>query len=218
MSVSEIQKSILAMPHAVVVLEKVKEALEKEKELRLHFYETIEENKKMEFINGEIIFQSPVKRRHNEAGGNIFKLLDFFVVEHDLGWVGIEKILVSLTRNDYEPDVCFWKTAKAKNFTDDQMQFPAPDLVVEVLSKSTAHTDRTTKYEDYEAHGIKEYWIVDTHAKVVEQYVLKNKRYELVFKGKDGTISSEAVKNFQIPAAAIFDKKLTNKVLAEFSI
>jgi hypothetical protein len=53
---------------------------------------------------------------------------------------------------------------------------------------------------------------------VVEQYVLKNKRYELVFKGKDGTISSEAVKNFQIPAAAIFDKKLTNKVLAEFSI
>jgi Uma2 family endonuclease len=145
MSVYEIQKNILSMPYAFFVLERVQEALEKEKELRKHFYEIIEENKKMEFINGEIVFQSPVKLRHNDACGRFYRLLATFVDEFDLGWVGIEKTLVSLTRNDYEPDVCFWKTAKAKHFTDDQMQFPAPDLVVEVLSKSTAHTDRTTK-------------------------------------------------------------------------
>lgn len=217
MSVNEIQKHLLAMPHAFLIIQKAQEALEKEKELRQHFYEVIEENKKMEFINGEIIFQSPVKRRHNDATGNIYKMMDFFVVEHNLGWVGIEKVLVSLSRNDYEPDVCFWKKDKAKHFTDDQMQFPAPDLVVEVLSKSTAHTDRTTKFEDYQAHEIKEYWIVDPSTQVIEQYVLHSKRYELIFKGKNGFITSAAIKNLTIPVAAIFDKKLANQALASFS-
>lgn len=205
------------MPHAFLILQKAQEALEKEQELRQHFYENIEENKKMEFINGEIVFQSPVKRRYNDACGNIYKILDFFVVEHDLGWVGIEKVLVSLTRNDYEPDVCFWKKDKAQHFTEDQMQFPTPDLVVEVLSKSTATTDRTTKYDDYEAHGVKEYWLIDTNAKVAEQYILQNKRFELIFKGKNGIIASVAAKNFEIPVAAIFDKRLANKTLTAFS-
>jgi Uma2 family endonuclease len=214
-SLPQIQKDILASPHAYIVLQRLQEALEKEKELRKHFYEIIEENRKMEFINGEIYFHSPVKLKHNEANGNIYKLLDTFCVENDLGTVGIEKLLVSLSRNDYEPDVCFWKKSRAKDFTEDQMQFPAPDLVVEVLSKSTATNDRTIKYEDYEAHGVKEYWIVDPTKQTIEQYVLSHKKYELVFKGKDGNLESVAVKNFKIPVKAIFDKRLTNKVLTE---
>jgi Uma2 family endonuclease len=213
MSLNEIQKGIMAMPHAYVVLQRLQDALEKEKELRKHFYEIIEENRKMEFINGEIIFHSPVKLKHNEANGNVYKLLDTFCIENDLGFVGIEKLLVSLTRNDYEPDVCFWKQSRAKDFTEDQMQFPAPDLVVEVLSKSTANNDRTTKYEDYEAHGVKEYWIIDPSKQTIEQYVLSHKKYELIFKGKEGMLECVAVKNFKIPVKAIFDKRLTNKVL-----
>jgi Uma2 family endonuclease len=38
--------------------------------------------------------------------------------------------MVSLTRNDYEPDVCFFGNDKAKNFTPKQAQFPAPDFIV----------------------------------------------------------------------------------------
>lgn len=215
MSIAEIQKGILAMPHAFVVLQRLQDALEKEKELRKHFYEIVEENRKMEFINGEIIFHSPVKLKHNEANGNIYKMLDTFCIENDLGLVGIEKLMVSLTRNDYEPDVCFWRQSRAKDFTEDQMQFPAPDLVVEVLSKSTANNDRTTKYDDYEAHNVKEYWIIDPNKQTIEQYVLSHKKYELIFKGKDGMLESVAVKNFKIPVKAIFDKRLTNKVLTE---
>ena len=215
MSVSEMCKLVLASPLAYTILQRLQDALEKEKELRKHFYEIIEENLKMEFINGEIIFHSPVKLKHNEANGNIYKMLDTFCIENDLGLVGIEKLMVSLTRNDYEPDVCFWKQSRAKDFTEDQMQFPAPDLVVEVLSKSTANNDRTTKYDDYEAHGVKEYWIIDPSKQTFEQYVLSHKKYDLVFKGKDGILESVAVKNFKIPVRAIFDKRLTNKVLTE---
>ncbi|GAB2598351.1 Uma2 family endonuclease [Spirosoma areae] len=41
------------------------------------------------------------------------------------------------------------------------MKLPAPDLVIEVLSKSTARRDRGVKFTDYAANGIAEYWIVN---------------------------------------------------------
>lgn len=215
MSLNEIQKGIMAMPHAFVVLQRFQDALDKEKELREQFYQIIEDNHKVEFINGRIIFHNPSQKRHQDVVGNLIKLLPTFVDIHNLGWIGFYDIMVSLTRNDYEPDVCFWKQSRAKDFTEDQMQFPAPDLVVEVLSKSTANNDRTTKYDDYEAHGVKEYWIIDPSKQTIEQYVLSHKKYELVFKGKDGILECVAVKDFKIPVRAIFDKRLTNKVLTE---
>jgi Uma2 family endonuclease len=205
---------LLERPDVYLILQRTQEALERERTERQHFYKTVDENRKMEFINGEIVFQSPVKREHNAATGNIYKLLDTYVTQHDLGWVGIEKILVSLTRNDYEPGVCFWVSEKAAGFEVGQMQFPAPDLVVEVLSPSTAKIDRSTKFDDYEAHGVGEYWLVDAEKNVVEQYVLTDGRYDLRAKSADGTLHSAALPGFVILMQAIFDKKVTNQVLS----
>lgn len=207
-------EQILQMPHAAILAEQVKSALEAEQAKRRHFYEIIEENKKMEFINGEIIFHSPVKIEHNTATGFIYKLLDTFVLKHNLGFVGFEKILISLTRNDYEPDICFFGKAKAAKFKKGQMKFPAPDFVVEVLSNSTAKHDRETKFQDYAAHGVAEYWIVDPNKETIEQYVLRNNEYELLLKTKDGAIASFALPEFQIPVRAVFDKKTNLETLA----
>lgn len=46
----------------------------------------------------------------------------------------------------------------------------APDLVVEVLSKTTAKNDRSKKKYTYAKYGVKEYWIVDVWSKSVEVY------------------------------------------------
>lgn len=197
--------NLLAMPHAEILMQEAQKHLDKEKEVRKHFYSIVDENKKMEFINGEIMFQSPVKKEHNEATGNLYFLLKGYVRSKKLGWVAVEKALVSLTRNDYEPDVCFWKNEKAKNFTDKQMQFPAPDFVVEVLSPKTEKHDRTTKFADYEAHFVKEYWIVDASKRKIEQYVLINGKYMLRFNGDNGTIESEAIKGFNFDVSSIFN-------------
>ncbi|NIW80418.1 MAG: Uma2 family endonuclease, partial [Calditrichae bacterium] len=37
----------------------------------------------------------------------------------------------------------------------------APDLVVEILSPSSAYDDLKRKWRVYERSGVKEYWIVD---------------------------------------------------------
>ena len=209
-------KDFLAMPNILLLMEQAQLKLQEEKTLRQHFYKIIDENTKMEFINGEIVFQSPVKKMHNDATGNIYIILKLFVNRFNLGWVGIEKTLVSLTRNDYEPDVCFWKKEKADNFRDEQMQFPAPDLVVEVLSPKTAKIDRTTKYIDYEAHCITEYWIVDPKKKEIEQYILINGQYYLRFKGNDGAVMSEVVEGFATEVETLFNQNSLNEVLAKW--
>ena len=119
--------------------------------------------------------------------------------------MGHEKLLIALTRNDYEPDICFFTQEKAAAFAPDQMKFPAPDLVVEVLSDSTEAIDRGAKFEDYALHGVAEYWLVDPEQESVEQYLLGDEAYELAVKVKSGTIQSTVVSGFEIPVQAIFD-------------
>jgi len=55
----------------------------------------------------------------------------------------------------------------------------APDLIVEILSPSTASNDRGHKKDIYEKCGIPEYWIISSKEKSVEVYLLRNGRYVL---------------------------------------
>lgn len=161
---------------------------------------------------------SPALRRHLNASINLSTLLHAFVHLHGLGEVDTEKAMVSLTRNDYEPDVCFWGREKAQHFHDEQAQHPAPDLVVEVLSKSTENNDRGVKFKDYAAHGVREYWLVDPRRHTVEQYQLDAEfmAFELVNKltVKD-SLTSLTVAGFQIPVRAIFDKTVNLETLGK---
>jgi Uma2 family endonuclease len=137
----------------------------------------------------------------------LVQLIGPFVSRHQLGYVGHEKLLISLTRNDYEPDICFFGPNKSSVFTPDQMKFPAPDFIAEVLSPSTEALDRGLKFEDYAAHGVREYWIIDPDAELVEQYVLADEAYDLRLKMNAGVLKGVAIEGFEVPVRAIFDEQ-----------
>lgn len=178
-----------------------------EQKRRQEFYEEITEEVKAEFIDGEVVIHSPARKEHTQATGALYRLLSFYVDAYDLGLVLVEKALVKLSRRDFEPDVCFFGKEKAKNLPKGTKLFPAPDLVIEVLSDSTERNDRGIKFEDYALHGVTEYWIVDAEAEFIEQYFLKGSVYELHAKANNGNISSRVVSGFTIPVAAAFDAK-----------
>ena len=208
--------NILDSPRAPILLEEIKNKLEEESKKRVDFYNEVTEQEKAEFINGEIIIHSPVKKIHNEISGNLYKILDTFVIENNLGFVGIEKVLIRFTRNDYEPDICFFNKEKTRKLKKDQTLFPIPDLIIEILSKGTAKRDRGIKFEDYEAHEVKEYWIVDPIKKVVEQYQNNKGKYELILKSSSGEINSIAINNLSFPIKTIFDNKKTHQLIKKF--
>ena len=199
-------EAMLDSPDLPKQLEKLNRTLADEQARRELFYTDMTPERKMEFINGAVVMHSPVKWRHCEASDFLFQLLSFHVRRHGLGRAVHEKILVALTRNDYEPDVAFFRQEVVATFDADQMQFPAPDFVAEVLSPSTQTNDRRLKKRDYAAHGIGEYWIVDPEAQTIEQQVLQGEDYQCqgVWKGDD-LVESAAIAGFRVPARAIFE-------------
>lgn len=206
---------LLKSPKLTLYADQLQQYLEEERHKRAAFYDWITEDIKAEFINGEIVMQTPARKQHTDASMNLSSLLDAYVELQALGYVGAKTVLIALTRNDYLPDICFFRAEKAQNFLPEQVKYPAPDFIVEVLSPGTAAIDRGIKFEEYAANGVQEYWIVDPGQQTVEQYVLHNEEYELLLKVKSGEISSEVVKGFTIPIAAIFDRKRKNQVLIE---
>ena len=129
-------EKILASPNAPQQIDTLYQAMQDEKKRRHDFREWLTPTIKAEFINGQVILHSPVKKRHFSVTDLLSSLLSFYVRVKKLGRVATEKALIALTRNDYEPDLVFFSTEKYDTFDDDQMLFPAPDFVVEILSKS----------------------------------------------------------------------------------
>ncbi len=197
----------------------LQDMLEAERKKRNAFYEWVEPDMKAEFINGEIIENSPAANEHSAAVTHLLSTTHIHTVLGDLGDVRSEKAMISLTRNDYEPDIAFWKKKKSDEFKQGQMHFPAPDLVIEILSKSTKGRDKGVKFDDYALHGIGEYWIVDPVKHTVEQYLLPkkgDKEYELYKKLAIGDfIESIEMKGFRIPVAAIFDKEINKLAIQD---
>ncbi len=208
-------EQLLNSPRLPTVVQRLHDLLDDEAQRRADFIDTVLEAEKAEFINGEKIVHSPVKLRHNVVTKRLLVLLDAHVTRHGLGYVGYEKVMISLTRNDYEPDICFFSAGVAAAFHPDQMRFPAPDLAVEVLSVSTAAIDRGVKFEDYAAHGVREYWLIDPDAETVEQYRLDGEEYALAIKAQTGELRSFAVPGFVIPVRAIFDESLNQATLRQ---
>jgi Uma2 family endonuclease len=178
-----------------------------EQNRRLDFYNWVDPSMKAEFIDGEIIVHSPVVKMHNDISINLSSILNIFNLTHDLGFLGVEKIMCRFTRNDYEPDLCFFLYENHSNFRSDQTIFPVPDFIIEILSKSTEDRDRGVKFQDYQMHGVSEYWIIDPDAETIEQYINRVDHFELTANDADGNINCFVLKDLSIPSKAIFDSK-----------
>ncbi len=211
---------IMASPDAPQQLSALNEAMEDESKRRHDFRQWITPSVKAEFINGEVVLHSPVKKCHFSVTDLLSRLLNFYGSVKKLGRVATEKAMIALTRNDYEPDLVFFSAEKYATFHDDQMLFPAPDFVVEILSKKTAAKDRGIKKQDYAAHGISEYWIIDPVRQQIEQYILftpNDKQYSppKIF-GLADEIEGRAISGFVIPVQALFDEGVNVETMQDF--
>jgi Uma2 family endonuclease len=204
-AISERIEELKQLPELAIILERLEKEMVEEAQRRNQFYELIHENVKAEFINGNIVYHSPVMRRHWRVSMKVSKFLATHVDDNDLGEVGVEKVMISLTRNDYEPDIVFFSKEKSSLFTKKQMHFPAPDLVVEILSDSTEKNDRNIKFRDYASHGVKEYWIIDADKSTLEQYINTDNEFQLVHLFTEGILKTETVKGFVLDVGSIFE-------------
>ncbi|MFC4769551.1 Uma2 family endonuclease [Effusibacillus consociatus] len=84
----------------------------------------------------------------------------------------------------------------------------APDLIVEILSPSTAKKDKATKKKLYETYGVKEYWVLDPLNENIEVFVLNEAKYgESQIYGKDDQLKVSIFEDLTIDLDSIFGKE-----------
>lgn len=103
----KILEPLLNSPKLKDYVAELQDYLSSEEAKRNLFYDKISDHEKAEFINGEIVVHSPVLLKHNLVLKYLLYAIDGYVSHNGLGLVGYEKLLIKLTRNDYEPDLCF---------------------------------------------------------------------------------------------------------------
>lgn len=213
---SSLLAALKKSPQLPVYAEAVAELLKREKAEREAFYAAaLEAEGKREFINGKTVVQDAGDRLgHLVVRENVATLLSQFVRRHRLGVVLVEKALCVFPRNDYMPDIAFFRAEKARGFAPDQWKFPTPDLVVEVLSPSTRRRDYGVKFEDYGASGVEEYWVVDPARETIEQHLAVDGVYGRVEPAMAGALRSRVLPGFDFEVRAAFDADLNAAALA----
>ena len=123
-----------------------------------------------ELINGEIVVSPSPRALHQKV---VFELAKRIEAAAGKGEVLIAPMDVYLdSDNVVQPDV-FWVTGEDSlcKLGEDDYWHGAPDLIVEVISPGSTRTDKVTKFELYEKHGVVEYWLADPEAQTLEVWV-----------------------------------------------
>lgn len=174
-----------------------------------------------EWVNGEVITMSPANVEHLDLGAFIDRVMGLFVAEHNLGKVIPElQVRLNLGKKIVRrvPDVVFI-TRERLNILTATYAEGAPDLVIEIVSPDSTKRDWREKLQEYEAAGVREYWVVDPLSKQVEVYALSAKRYQ-VLPEKGGAVHSRVLPGFFLKQAWLFQDPRPNPraVLKELGI
>ncbi len=163
------------------------------------------EGTRCQLIGGEIIMTpSPIPLHQIVIMELSFQMLRF-VKTQDQGQVFVAPLDVCFNeRNIFQPDILF---IRKDNFSiiGEKMIEGVPDLVVEVLSPSSAYHDLRTKFRVYEHSGVQEYWIVDLERKSVEVFSNSEKKFNLEQEVEgEGAVESLLLSGFSVAVDELF--------------
>ena len=130
-----------------------------------------------ELIGGKIVAMSPRPTfNHNRVAFKIATLFDRYLEGRKCTAIADGTDLYLTEEDRFIPDMMV--VCDRSKIQSDGVH-GAPDLVVEVLSPSTAKRDRGYKKDTYEKCGVREYWLVNPADKSVEIYRLEGQSYVL---------------------------------------
>ena len=132
-------------------------------------------------------------------------MLDKFATENNLGEVFYAPFDVYFdNENVVQPDILFISKERLNIIAEKNIQ-GAPDLVIEIISESTAYKDLIQKKKTLCKICVKEYWIVIPEEGSIEIYILKDNTYQLLKTySKDDILESPLLKGLKIALKEIF--------------
>ena len=168
-------------------------------------YCTWDDDERWELFDGELYAMAGTSTAHQTVSGNLhYQLFDFlkgkpcrvFTAPYD----------VRLNADTYDntvvqPDLL---VVCDKSKLDDKSCKGAPDVVIEILSPSTAKHDKLLKFNTYQRAGVREYWIVDPDSRTVQVHILENGRYFTRSYGETDAIPVHVLEGCEISLPEVF--------------
>lgn len=158
------------------------------------YYQLPEDGKQYEIISGILELKPSPSTTHQRVSHQMERVLtdscesDYIIMDAPVD--------VILSENETrQPDILMIHRSR-EHIIHEHAVIGAPDLVVEIISPSTAKQDRTMKLESYARFGVPEYWIADPANLTIEQYGLveEGKPYQLLnLFSKEETVYSELI-------------------------
>ncbi len=140
-------------------------------------YLKLPEGTNAQLIEGEIIEMTSPATPHQKLLVNLCILIGDYVEKMNLGTLLIAPTDVFLNeQNIYQPDL-FFIAKERESIIKENGIHGSPDLIIEILSPSTAYYDTKKKFMNYKEAGVKEYWIIDPFDKEAIGYTLREKSY-----------------------------------------
>ncbi len=167
-------------------------------------YLLLPEQDRRELIEGDFYVVPAPSLRHQEVLANLAFALRVFVKKNVLGRVYLAPVDVVLSDEDVvQPDIVFVSEERREILSEANI-VGAPDLVIEILSPSTADRDKNLKLSLYVRAGVREYWIVDPVEETVQVLELGSEGYEVDRTYTAGKVPSSVLPGSKIEISHIF--------------
>lgn len=161
-----------------------------------------------EWVNGEVIVHRLPKDPHQTLVAFLDRAIGLFVHIFELGRLYLAPFEVKLSPDvSREPDLVFLAKEHLDRLTPERIVGP-PDLIIEVVSDDSVQRDRVDKFDEYEAAGVPEYWIIDNRPRRrrAQFYHLDGSgQYQSIPADAEGIYRSKALTGFWLRVAWLWE-------------
>ena len=177
-------------------------------------YLTWLDDKRRELINGFVHLMPPAPRRRHQGISSFLNYSIFNYLKNKECKIYSAPFDVRLPKKDETADEKIYTVVQPDisvicdpNKLDERGCIGAPDLIVEILSPSTAKKDMNDKFILYQESGVKEYWIVNPNDENINVFLLDTKgKYQLIgMYAGDMKIKVNIFENLEIKLEEIFN-------------
>lgn len=169
-----------------------------------------------EYVDGEVFANMSVTEKHDFLTNFLITILTFYVSTKKLGRICGEPYQMKMTLGEKikgrEPDIFFIKTENLDRIKEKFLD-GAADLVIEVISPESIVRDTEDKFEEYEAAGVKEYWIINPNRRTVNFYGYDEKgKYKMLPILADGKFESRVIEGLWLKIDWFWQDELPNLI------
>lgn len=161
-----------------------------------------------ELLDGKVVMTPPAGYPHGNIGAAIGGVITPFVWARTLGTCLDSSQGFELPSGDtVEPDFSFVSQERWSAMLPPRRgEFlkVVPDLVVEILSRSTERRDREQKRKSYDRNGVREYWIIDPERRALVVFTRGDGAFDAgVTFAAGSTFRSRVLPGFELDVALV---------------